>query len=1664
MIPEPYTLSDADLEALPGPIAIPAARYAKENDPRIKLLLMIDTIETIFKYGSAIVIQAMRNGDSWQDFIRSTRPKPLLQMLGRLQLGEHIGIIQAAYFFLRNNPRSARPSILKMVTPLSEPGLCNALKTLRNRRKGHGAWPSVEVAQVSLTEFQHNFAHLVQLVKTLNLTYPLCLEAPTTQSATQFCGPTLSEEVSDSSRLVLRENGVTILGLYPFFLATGSGSVIYNGTGDWGSDSEGAVTFLDYGSGADTDLSPGNTIAEDFKASYLGSSWEMDLPRFQGALKEITGRANDRRILDAFLLQERTNLILIHGERGVGKTTLLDKWWQNFAPRSCGPSEAMCSIRHVIHEGSSLADPREIAKSLLHQLNPNARVEFDWTASRFRHEIQECLDAGSERHPCLILIDGLDECANKLGGIDCSLFDWIPSPSSTGPWVKWILGLRSHYLKSPEIRSLVESCTPMIHEVSVFTPAEVTEYLRKSLDARTVDQRPEVLLLILERTRGLPLNLHLLVQGIREGDGKYSESYLHSFDLDENAILRKGIQQLTLDAGRMEEYLERDEFEKQEKLYSRKRAEGIISLSDYQSRCRALKADYRSAGEQRFTGLLGLFTLGKEFLTESSITSILGIPEERTHRYLNLASRFLKPEQDGYRFSNVAFPAYIAAHFGSVLDSLRTRISTWCGDPANRTHGYTIRNGVAHLIDDYSADPLEEKAERLASLLTDLDFITVKVRAGLVPELLQDYEQALTCLTGSPSSMFHDLEVDDEDRSWILQNHLARRAGLPIPFPGRGGDLVIEAIQQRLIEEKAEQAAKVEIRKMRNVAEGRDPDYYPSWDFDDLDSPDENGESHSDPEEGPKIGVISPELAKELELREQEMEAKALLAKRGRDKAAAEAFNPASATARAVAKMLTPATLGDADTPEARMEAFRAFVEQMWRKVADESLPIFALCINYRMEGSVRRAGLTAHEPGSIWVENLYPPSQDVRRMALPFKTYGMEDEAEVCFFAGFRRCLRVAPTSWNGKETVYAFECVDVVSNKIAFTVHLEPGSVGGSCLRAGRLRVSEDGNYGRLDNSYFRLDWESALIEVIPHTRVPLPYVVEIRRAENKSTLQNRRQIQIRSEDSALCMETDMDHGLNLQASGLAEHSLPMMDRLKFKNASFSEDGRFVFVSSTDWFCALDLISWRRVFQADHEYGNIAQTPDGRLLAADSNGEIRVWDVSTGKMIRRFVCNGVGSEMHFSRSGELLYVRGSVCDLRTGTVPADDFFWNWVDQFFKENATCYKISESVAYCTENDTCYSSNAGFPPKIENKHHNFTFLNLGDRLIAAAEWDLAIASFPLGGVWTHFSPSDYLSEVFEDQAKRPKCEIPGMMTPSRSRDTGMTLLPYGNGNLYLMDPLDASTKPINSPDDLAPMDVTVGEKMLERYIESPWERERRQSSERWASQKGEVFSPEIKVPQFYINAAVISDDGQWVLTATHWDAVRVWDVTTGRCVRDFQLPPAADFFAGHVEAISLTPDGRGCYLALRDGNTHLLESWQKDKCNWNMILRLEAPHEVYCRALLNRRFAIRQTCLQDVAEVHDLRTGTAISLAPLSRWFGSMSYFECNLLITPDDLHLIAAHEDTLVVFTLEGLQEITRFPLPAKVKSLSNMTPDGRFVVHTEAGDLLRLKLHLPSQ
>jgi WD40 repeat protein len=752
-----------------------------------------------------------------------------------------------------------------------------------------------------------------------------------------------------------------------------------------------------------------------------------------------------------------------------------------------------------------------------------------------------------------------------------------------------------------------------------------------------------------------------------------------------------------------------------------------------------------------------------------------------------------------------------------------------------------------------------------------------------------------------------------------------------------------------------------------------------------------------------------------------------------------------------------------------RVEAFRCFVGEMWEEIADAAFSVPDLCINYREQGIVRDIGLSAGHHGAIRIENLYPPRQDVRKINLPFTDYGVDDDAEeICFFNDFRMCLRVVPSSWVKQKIAYSFEIIDVARNKSCFTTHLEPKDKSGTYPQWKTLQVSEDGRFGRFYESYFKIDLEKRAVELLASVEeLPETHALQLLQQPDIPDPMGGRSIRIASDDGALTLITGLGRSLDLFGSftkvgeSLTSHHL--CGDSKHKNVSFSENGRLVFVNSFEFSCVVDLISWTRIFNPGEDAIEIAHTPDGRLLATDANGEIKVWDVASGQILRRFACAGRRTPMHFSRSGELLSVRGLVCDLRTGSIPPSGALEGWALGFFGGNTSRFRILDKVAQDSEYEgPSYSMNDGPPPVNRETNAEINYLLAGSDVVVAGEDLVAFGSFCLGGVWTNSLLSEQVCPISHNQQKRPECDNPGLLRPTQSKDSGLILLPMGSGILRVMNPHDKVVRIINHEDCLAAMDVTIGQKMLERYIESPWQRDQRESRERWSSELAEASAPEIQVPKFYINAALISDDGQWVLTATHWDAVRVWNVATGLCVREFQLPPAADYFAGRVDALSLTPDGEGCYLALRDGSTHQLKTWQKDTCAWKMILRIEGPSDDHHILLRNRRFAFRQKYLMEDNEIHDLQTGAVISLAPLSRWFGDMQPFENNLLVTPDDLHLAVAHGETLVVFTLEGLQEITRLPLPAKTKTLSNMSPDGRFVVHTEAGDLLRLKLHLP--
>ena len=1695
MIPEPYTLSDADLEALPGPIAVPASRYATERDPRIKLLLMIDTIETILKYGSAIVVQVMRRANYWEEFDqwpldkRTTPPrgKSIRDILKRPQLGEHLKILKEANKFYRAKTEYFRHEILDLVTVFTENKLGDKLIDLRDQRKGHGAWPSEEVAAASLAEFGDSFGKLLSHVRALNFHFPLYLEP----AGVMFSGPG-QPLIEDAGVMRLSIKGKRAsLSLYPFFLAQGSGSVVFNGIDDNKNASNRGVTFLDYGSGADRDEKTGSEIADDFTASFVPDRWKLGTIPRNNILLNFTGRADDLLELDTFVQWDFKQVLVIHGERGVGKSTLLQKWWEVLLKNTDAPARQRVYVRHIISNSNKSAKPKEIATTILRGLDNGMVPQHDWKASRFREAIANCLR--DRQQPCVILIDGLDECEAELSRTRDSLFDWIPDPLSTGPNVKWVLGLRTYFLSSRDMKALRDPRQDrhdqvQLHEVKRFNEEEVRDYLHLTLDSQMVDAHPEVLPLVVDRTQGLPLNLFLLKEAIARRDGHYSESFLLTFQGDDSNFIRDGIRQMTALAGEMEIS---QHFPALEWPLGLDRSAGKLSKAEYDTQCNGLKRTARSRGESRFLNLLALFVLAKENLTERNISDVLNMTDEEAEGYLTLVSRFLKEEQDGYSFSQSAFQEHIAENHDTVVRECRTKISTWCCDPANRTHGYVIRNGASHLIDDYSAAPSEEKAERLTSLLTDLDFITVKIRAGMVPELLQDYEQALTYLTGSPSSMFHELEVDDEDRSWIAEARAACIAGNTSPYPTRGGASIIAKLKEDysafLIKMRSEADIKRQQRLESGLAEESDDDL-DDFGLDFLKLP--NGETNfselefdSEPAEQTEDEIIA--LSRQCyEENNQGVHDK----EKRRFEIAEQIFKSGTITDKAIQKILNGCVNNYSDDRAARIRDFADLVAGSWRQLADTSVDTAAYCSNYRQEGPVHTAGTESMTARSVpWIEQLYRPKGGVRRLRLNFTE--SDQQGKIGFFKDFSMALRARYKDISGIRQ-YHFDILDTIRNRQLVTYSGEaPEPRGGSSFpsHSDWPKITDGGSHVYFQDELWELDLKEKVAMRVPSgeellIRAALMAAPPFRRRSEPTTDYRE---PVFSEDGYLAADADYYylHLLETQLGGPVDtNHVPSLSS-RFTNDINGKPGSFFFSAESRLIIGrnyksvpvMDLISGEMIFLQNTDAQQVATTRDGRLLAAQFLGTVRVWDLRTGLELRQFPAHVFESDnLQFSESGELLNVHSEIVDLRTGSRHLR-FDENGGGSEFLEKSKRYTITPTHAIDHLRSHKLKGNTG-QLSLDQKEEISSIILINEKIVISLENGLVTLPFCLGGIARHFSGFEdlWLLRPAHESPRNCSQSYPSTIASNASTITGKILLAVDDGTLGLLDPQTDTIKLLTDFEYLSNMDHEVGNSIVAIPFESQWDRDERVKREQ--SVDADHFpqpEPEKSTPKFSIDDAEMTQDGKWILTVTSWDSVRVWRTVDGSCVRAIPLPKAADYFSGRATKIQLSRDGKHCHVAFSSGAIYRLIDWEKPEAVWSLIYEFPREKNVECTSVQNRRYLHMQSYC-DNGEVRFSQDGKTHVLCDLENdehlplFFDGRDFNTGELLaVTEDSQHLIISsgneQKDHFIrVLRLKDSSEVLRFPLTSEFQAMSNITPDGRFVVLTKAWDLLRLKLHLP--
>ncbi|XP_055958244.1 tetratricopeptide repeat protein 41 [Patella vulgata] len=126
------------------------------------------------------------------------------------------------------------------------------------------------------------------------------------------------------------------------------------------------------------------------------------------------------------------SLLVISGDKGIGKSSLIAKWLQEFRPTH----PEMMIISHFIGCSQNSTDiavilrrcVADIKKTLKEKSKHESFAELDQTKTF--QELSEAFLAAVSSLPCLLVIDGLDELSGSLGQTPQEVkdFNWLPFP------------------------------------------------------------------------------------------------------------------------------------------------------------------------------------------------------------------------------------------------------------------------------------------------------------------------------------------------------------------------------------------------------------------------------------------------------------------------------------------------------------------------------------------------------------------------------------------------------------------------------------------------------------------------------------------------------------------------------------------------------------------------------------------------------------------------------------------------------------------------------------------------------------------------------------------------------------------------------------------------------------------------------------------------------------------------------------------------------------------------------------------------------------------------------------------------------------------------------------------------------------------------------------
>lgn len=791
------SLDNQIVSTMPAPIAVAFAEYQQERSAFKKLHRLVDAYETVMKYAAVLAIQNFYDArlsavfPEGDDLIRRQIDRPSLGSWAKFLeeilkcFAEREADVFCRALYLFQYKRFGRDPVQQ--EHLKPNGAAGRLLTLRNDL-AHGATLSDDAAEYRLIHYardlevllekaaffkdfpllyvhQGHDSHALQIQPLMGAPYS---ESPPTTLTTQLPVDDLTDHL-----VVYHAATERFLDLHPLLIYTeceesipqwdrqrqllGTAAcqkrkiLFYNDLKD-----DRRITFLDYQQGhlSRFRTSEQNSLPKTFRQRFAKPERSLhNIDWFDAFIHDRTahfvGRERELAEIDRYVA-EGVKAVLIVGEPGVGKSTLLAKWASDHQ-----------AIRHFIREGDAgTYKPISVFGNLIRQLRERFGVEPLSSPQpdplAYRQAFSEVLQAATNvtGEPVVIVVDGLDEAARSAfysseRDSDLSIVDYLPDPSQLPNGVCLLVSTRPALLDHSAFAAKFERDKAKRLTLGKLTEIEVRALLYQVRSKYDVLAAPEYVEAVVKQSEGNPLYLKMLVEDLAERQLVFGQTdalptgvvayFKRILDFIENADHAHRLVSHNAKLKTQRDLLET--LVAQNRL-TRSEAEEI--LTNEQS---------KHEGHERSNGIetLVLYCLAKEPLTLDQVASVLHAEPIEAQRAFALIRTVLVDEGQGrFTIFHSRFRDYVLhlnTHsdtrlqpYAEMITRVRLDLLAYCARWREHRDPYALRRYAEHLQE-------AQQLEALYALARDEEFRQAQAEAfPNDPDLtLQTVQMALLC-------------------------------------------------------------------------------------------------------------------------------------------------------------------------------------------------------------------------------------------------------------------------------------------------------------------------------------------------------------------------------------------------------------------------------------------------------------------------------------------------------------------------------------------------------------------------------------------------------------------------------------------------------------------------------------------------------------------------------------------------------------------------------------------------------------------------------------------------------------------------------------------------------------------------------------------------------